>query len=140
MRSHYRSVSGVLVAAVTSLCLTPSARSEPEPSKAETGASAEAAAAHPLDGKRYRSLEKLLCGDKPDGTVTMDYWEITFKGKTYFWRHHDVISQGSYDFDPKTGLLAFDKADRSKLTASFDAKTGILTWGKDKYKAVKSQK
>ena len=140
MRSHYLSVFRVLVTVVTSLCLVPSARCEDEPAKAETGASGAEAAAHPLDGKRFRSLEKLVCGERRDGTVAMDYWEITFKGKTYFWRHLDVITQGSWDLDSKTGLLAFDKDDRSGLAASFDAKTGVLTWGKHKYKAVKSQK
>lgn len=89
-------------------------------------------APNPLDGKRFLSLEKLTGGDRPDGTVNKIQWSVEFKGKSFKWLHHDVVVPGTYEYDAKTGEV---KTGDPKIAASFDAKTGILTWAKQKYKA-----
>ncbi|MFO0964013.1 MAG: hypothetical protein U0793_00305 [Gemmataceae bacterium] len=91
-------------------------------------------AANPLDGKRFLSLEKLPGGDRADGTVNQIHWSVTFKGKSFSWHHYDKVLAGAYEFDAKTGAV---KTGDGRIDASFDAKTGILTWGKHKYKAAK---
>jgi hypothetical protein len=101
------------------------------------GMSGAQEATNPLDGKRFLSLEKLTGGDRPDGTVTQIHWAVHFKGKSFSWRHHDVIVNGTYEFDAKTGTV---KTDDKRITANFDAKTGILTWNKQKYKVAKEGK
>jgi hypothetical protein len=93
--------------------------------------------ANPLDGKRFLSLEKLPGGDRPDGTVNQIHWEVKFKGKSFTWLHYDKLLPGTYEYDPQTGAV---KTGDPKIAASFDAKTGILTWGKQKYKAAKDPK
>jgi hypothetical protein len=93
-----------------------------------------ATAADPLDGKVFRSVEKLTGGERRDGKVNLIHWEITFKDRSFSWRHADVISRGTYELDQKTGTL---KVSNPNVEASFDAKTGELTWGKQKYRAVK---
>src|SRR5262245_10021252 len=84
-----------------------------------------AAAADPLDGKVFRSVEKLTGGDRADGTVNLIHWEVRFKDKAFTWRHTDVLTPGTYEFDEKTGAVAIKG---SGLKASFDAKAGVLTW------------
>ena len=101
------------------------------------GMSGAQESANPLDGKRFRSLEKLTGGDRPDGTVTQIHWVVHFKGKSFSWHHHDVIVNGTYDFDAKSGAV---KTDDKRINASFDAKTGILTWNKHRYKAANEGK
>ena len=93
-----------------------------------------ATAADPLGGKVFRSVEKLAGGERRGGEVNLIHWEITFKGKSFSWRRTDVISTGTYELDEKTGAI---KTSNPNLEASYDAKTGVLTWGKQKYEAVK---
>jgi hypothetical protein len=95
----------------------------------------DATAADPLDGKVFRSVEKLTGGERRDGKVNLIHWEITFKGKSFSWLHTDVISTGTYELDEKTGAI---KVSNPNVEASYDAKTGVLTWGKQKYNAVKT--
>lgn len=96
---------------------------------------AQDAPAHPLAGKRFLSLEKLTGGERKDGTVNKIHWRIDFKDKTFTWLHHDVIVPGKYEFDANTGVIT-----AGRIKASFDAKTGLLTWENRKYRAVKSAK
>jgi hypothetical protein len=96
-----------------------------------------AAAADPLDGKVFRSADKLPGGERRDGTVVLIHWEIRFKDKAFSWRHTDVISTGSYEWGAQTGALVVSD---SKVEASFDARTGVLTWDKQKYEVVKEEK
>jgi hypothetical protein len=98
-------------------------------------ASSVAFAAETLDGKSFRSVEKLTSGERRDGTVNLIHWTITFKDKSFQWHHHDVISTGTYEFDDKTGVL---KVNNTK--ASFDPKTGILLWNDRKYEEIKPKK
>src|SRR5262245_51240696 len=88
-------------------------------------------ATDPLDGKVFLSVEKLTGGDRRDGTVAKINWKITFKGGSFDWLHTDVVSRGTYEIDAKTGAI---KIKDSGLKASFDAKTGELTWDGKKYK------
>jgi hypothetical protein len=94
------------------------------------------AAADPLAGKTFRSLEKLPGGERRDGVIVPIHWEIRFKDKSFAWRHTDVISTGTYAFDAATGTVTV----KGGLKASFNAKTGVLTWDKHQYKAVPSAK
>jgi len=94
------------------------------------------AATNPLDGKRFLSVDKLTGGERRDGTVVMTEWEVRFKGAEYSWRHHDVVAVGTYEFNPKTGALTVKRGTE----ASFDAKTGVLTWDKRTYKAADDKK
>jgi hypothetical protein len=94
----------------------------------------QVAAADPLDGKVFRSVEKLTGGERRDGKVNLIHWEITFEGKSFSWRHTDVISTGTYELDEKTGAI---KVSNPNVEASYDARTGVLTWGKRRYEAVK---
>jgi hypothetical protein len=93
--------------------------------------------ADPLEGKRFLSVERLAGGDRPDGTVNQIHWEVKFKDKSYSWSHSDKLLTGGYEFDAKTGAV---KTDDPKIKASYDAKTGVLTWGKHEYKAAKDEK
>jgi hypothetical protein len=95
------------------------------------------AAADPLDGKVFRSVEKLTGGDRRDGTVNLIHWEVRFKGGSFTWLHTDVLSPGTYQFDAKTGAVVIKG---SNLQASFDAKTGVLTWDGRKYEAARGEK
>ena len=94
---------------------------------------------HPLDGQRFLSVEKLSGGDRRDGTINKIQWELNFKETEFTWRHSDVISMGSFTYDGKTGALTV-KAGAAKIEASFDPKTGVLTWDKKKYKAANPAK
>ncbi len=86
-------------------------------------AGAEGSPADPLDGKTFRSVEKLPGGDRPDGKVNLIHWEVRFKDKSFTWRHYDKVATGSYSFDAKTGTVTVKGG-----AASLDAKTGVLTW------------
>lgn len=97
---------------------------------------AQEPAANPLDGKRFLSLEMLPGGDRPDGTVNQIHWAVSFKDKSFTWLRYDTIVPGTYEFDARTGAV---KTGGNKIDASFDAKTGILTWGKHKYKAANAK-
>ncbi|MBM4071557.1 MAG: hypothetical protein FJ271_21875 [Planctomycetes bacterium] len=96
---------------------------------------AQDAPANPLAGKRFLSLQKLTGGERRDGTVNQIHWRIDFKDKTFEWLNRDVIVTGKYTYDARTGIIS-----AGNIKASLDAKTGILTWGKHKYRAVKSPK
>ncbi|HEV3257459.1 MAG TPA: hypothetical protein VG013_11300 [Gemmataceae bacterium] len=99
-------------------------------------AGAQEVPADPLDGKTFRSVEKLPGGERRDGTVVQIHWEIRFKDRSFSWRHADVISTGTYAFDAKAGTVIVEGG----LKTSFDAKTGVLTWDERKYEYVKSEK
>jgi hypothetical protein len=101
------------------------------------GGTGYAAAADPLDGKVFLSVEKLTGGDHPDGTVSLIHWKIRFKDKSFTWLHTDVVSAGTYEFDDKTGAVVITG---SGLQASLDARTGVLTWDGHKYEEVKAEK
>lgn len=88
--------------------------------------------ANPLAGKKFLSLEKLESGLSPNGVV-LDHWQLDFKDKTFSWRYSDVGETGNYEYNPKTGVILANTRNR-KLQANFDAKTGVLTWEKQKYK------
>src|SRR5689334_18319415 len=90
-----------------------------------------AAADNPLDGEVFLSLQKLAGGERRDGSFDLIHWTITFKGDSFQSRQSDTISKGGYKYDTRTGKIAVEGID-----ASYDAKTGVLTWGKIKYKAV----
>lgn len=95
-------------------------------------------AVHPLVGKSLLSLKKLPCGEKPDGTVTLGHWRITFEDEDSFeWQHHDVIALGRYAFDARSGLLTVE-GGAAKIEASFDAKSAVLTWNNVEYKVMKA--
>src|SRR5262245_57836970 len=79
------------------------------------------AAANPLDGKVFQSVEKLTGGERRDGTVVKIHWKLHFKDRSYEWQHTDVVSRGTYEIDAKTGAITIKD---SKVKASFDAKTG----------------
>src|SRR5262245_59728054 len=96
-----------------------------------------ATAADPLDGKVFRSVEKLTGGERRDGTVNLIHWEIRFKDKSFTWLHTDVVSPGTYEFDAKTGAVVIKD---SGLKASYEDKTGVLTWDGRKYEAAKPEK
>jgi hypothetical protein len=102
-------------------------------------ARAEDPVANPLDGKRFLSVDKLPGGERRDGTVVMTEWEVRFKGAEYSWRHHDVIAVGKYEFDPKTGAITVN-AGKGGPEASFDAKAGVLTWDRRKYRVADVKK
>src|SRR5262249_17354623 len=101
------------------------------------GGTRYSAAAAPLDGKVFRSVEKLTGGDHPNGTVNLIHREIRFKDRSFEWLHTDVISSGTCEFDARTGAVVIDG---SKLQGSFDAKTGVLTWDGQKYGVAKGEK
>src|SRR5947207_10497684 len=101
------------------------------------GGTRPAAAAEPLDGKVFRSVEKLVGGERRDGTINRVHWTIRFKGKSFEWQHTDVISRGTYEYDTKTGAIVLKD---SGLKAQYDARTGVLTWDKRKYEEVKEGK
>ena len=61
---------------------------------------------------------------------------IRFKGDTFTWLHTDVVSTGSYTFDAASGIITVKGGPK----ASFDAKTGVLTWEKRKYELVQGGK
>src|SRR5262249_34652251 len=90
----------------------------------------------PLDGKTFRSVEKLPGGERRDGKIVPIHWEIHFKEKSFTWHHYDKISLGAYTFDGKTGVLTVERGPG----ASFDAQTGVLTWDNRKYASVKGEK
>ena len=99
-------------------------------------ADAQGPRADPLDGKTFRSLEKLPGGDRPDGKVTLIHWEVRFKDKSFTWRHYDKVATGTYSFDAKTGTVTV----KGGPDASLDAKTGVLTWRERKYAPVEDAK
>ena len=99
-------------------------------------AGAEDPPADPLDGKTFRSVDKLPGGERRDGTVTQVHWEVRFKDKSFSWRHSDKVSTGTYTFDPKAGTVTV----KGGPDASFDAKTGTLTWDRRKYALAKDPK
>src|SRR5262249_55222462 len=99
-----------------------------------TSAPRNAAAADSLDGKDFQSVEKLTGGDRRDGTVNRIHWKIRFKDGSFDWLHTDVVSHGTYEYDARTGAISIKG---SNLKATFDAKTGILTWDNRKYEEVK---
>jgi hypothetical protein len=92
-------------------------------------AGAQGPPADPLDGKTFRSVEKLPGGERRDGTVALTHWAVRFKDKSFSWRHYDKVSVGTYAFDAQTGTVTV----KGGPDASFDAKTGILTWRQRKY-------
>ena len=95
---------------------------------------AKTAPADPLDGKTFRSVEKLPGGDRADGTVAQIHWQIRFKDKKFSWTHYDKVSAGSYAFDARTSAVT------GGPEAHFEAKTGVLTWDNRKYAPVKADK
>ncbi len=99
-------------------------------------AGAQGPPADPLDGKTFRSVEKLPGGERGDSTVVLSHWEVRFKDKSFSWRHSDKISVGTYSFDAKTGTVTVKGGPQ----ASFDAKIGVLTWRQRKYASVKDEK
>lgn len=99
-------------------------------------AGAEEPPADPLDGKTFRSVEKLPGGERPGGGIARVHWEVRFKDKMFSWRHYDKVARGTYTFDAKTGAVSAVGGRK----ASFDAKAGVLTWGEHKYEMVKGGK
>jgi hypothetical protein len=99
-------------------------------------ADAREPAADPLDGKTFRSVDKLPGGDRPDGKVNLIHWQVRFKDKSFSWRHYDKVAVGTYTFDAKTGTITV----KGGPDASLDAKTGVLTWRERKYAPVKDAK
>jgi hypothetical protein len=99
-------------------------------------ADAQEPPADPLEGKTFRSVEKLPGGDRPDGKVTLIHWEVRFKDKSFMWHHYDKIATGTYSLDAKTGTVTV----KGGPDASFDATTGVLTWRERKYAPVKDAK
>jgi hypothetical protein len=99
-------------------------------------ADAQGPPADPLEGKTFRSAERLPGGDRPDGKVPLIHWQVRFKDKSFAWLHYDKVSVGTYSFDAKTGTITV----KGGPDASLDAKTGVLTWRQRKYAPVKEAK
>src|SRR5262249_23693966 len=88
----------------------------------------------PLAGKQFRSLDKHEVGLGPKG-VELGYWSLSFKGGTFSWRHSDVVESGKYEYNAKTGeITGRPRAGKLVYRGNYDAKTGVLTWEKVKYK------
>lgn len=98
---------------------------------------AQDAPADPLDGKRFLSLERLPGGERRDGTVNRIHWAVHFKEGSFSWRHYDKVVVGKYQYDAGTGAV---KTGDPRISASFDAKTGVLTWANRKYKSATDPK
>lgn len=92
---------------------------------------------NPLDGKTFRSLDKLPGGERRDGSVNQIHWQVRFKADSFTWLHYDKVVPGMYTIDAKTGVVTV-KGGRPKAT--YDAKAGILTWDNRKYEALKAEK
>jgi hypothetical protein len=102
-----------------------------------SGFSQEDKKADPLSGKQFKSVNKLERGLTPKG-VALDHWFITFKKGTFTWNHSDVRESGTYVFDAETNRIsASPQAGKLKYEGTFDPKTGVLTWMKEKYNEVK---
>jgi len=67
----------------------------------------------------------------------MIHWTIRFKDRSYQWHYTDVLADGKYEYDARTGAVVIKD---SKLKASYDARTGVLTWDRRKYVEVKEEK
>ena len=99
-------------------------------------ADAQTLPADPLDGKTFRSVKKPPGGERPGGKVALIHWEVRFKDKMFMWLHYDKVATGKYAFDAKTCAISAVGGRQ----ASFDAKTGVLTWGEHEYALVKDGK
>src|SRR5262245_57528462 len=80
------------------------------------GSPRHADAGDPLDGKVFRSVDKLVGGERRDGTINRIHWTIRLKGQSFEWLHTDVISQGTYELDARTGSIVIKG---SSLKASY---------------------
>lgn len=81
----------------------------------------------------FSSVTKEEGGLGPNGAV-MGNWLIYFNGNSFRWGHSDVVESGTYTC--KNNSLKVKLFDRS-LYASYDSKTGILTWDNVNYKRTK---
>lgn len=79
----------------------------------------------PLANKTFRSIEKLPCGDRRDGTVNLIHWQVRFfKDGTYSWLHYDKIVTGSYSFDVKSGTITIKGGPEASCDANRHPKLG----------------
>jgi hypothetical protein len=92
----------------------------------------------PLDGKTFRSVKMMEVGLGPNGVV-LGHWSVTFRAGKFSWRHSDVVENGTYEVDAKTGAIT-GKAFRRTMKGTLDAKTGKLTWENAEYEEMKSEK
>jgi|GEM_PF-2484178 len=89
----------------------------------------EGEACDAIVGQTLRSVEEYECGIAKDGPV-MCNWTITLEADgSYLWMYSD-IGQGG-DYACKDGVISV--SNNPSLAASYDAKSGILTWDDIEY-------
>lgn len=90
--------------------------------------------ADPLDGKTFRSVQKLEAGR---GGAKM-HWQLSFQGGKFRWRYSDVSEGGTYEFDAKTNMVLGATGGRDqKIKGQLDPEAGVLVWDGVKYQAPK---
>jgi hypothetical protein len=90
--------------------------------------------ADPLDGKTFRSVEKLEAGR---GGAKM-HWQLSFQRGKFRWRYSDVSESGTYTFDARTNAVLGATGGRDqKIKGQLDRATGVLVWDGVRYQAPK---
>jgi hypothetical protein len=79
---------------------------EDAPSEMESGTTLEADLCEATRGARFRSVERMECGQGPGGAV-FGYWRLEFQPDLVRWKHSDVEETAPYRCDGQEVVAQF---------------------------------
>lgn len=79
----------------------------------------------------YQSVEMHEMGRSVTLKESQGYWKIVFTNSDYVWTHSDMVTRGT--FTCKDGVITAKDAGGGDFEARFDAESGELIWGSERY-------
>lgn len=87
----------------------------------------------------FKSIEQREVGQRPDGTVVLGHWTVSFETDQYECVYGDVIETGAYDcaVDGDGARIDGERRDGDgRFTGRDDGQTGELEWDSVRFRPV----